>query len=427
MAAPDLTGRDIADTYKDLLQVPNSNAGINTALTAITDGEGTASKLRLSTAAIEAQVTPLLPLGDASKITSGQNGVMIPYYIYPNNPYSDATVARLLGLIRKYRDVPFIVIINPSSGPGTVWDGNYAAFIKVLQAAGAIVCGYVSTTYAGTIAPFRTEAQVKTDIDGWLSIYATTPVNGIFLDEMTWDAAAAYVALYAEYTDYCHNRNLYPVIGNPGTNPQGAYFSTRTSDIIVAHESTPWADVATMETAMMGNYVDGHVDYSYNFRAALVYAAGATLDPFFVRRLGRYVRWMYWTDDVLSPNPWDSLSTHLEEQLSIIADRETPGQGLTLLTRATNTPWDASETVGAYLSLDGNTTMATPTGLIRGRTYQLVARQDATGGRTMAFSAGYKFESGVTLPITATSGKTHVVDFVYDGTSMLARNVAVFS
>lgn len=421
-----LTGRDLADTYKDLLQVSNSNAGITTTLTAVEDGEGTASKLKLSTTAIKCDVAPLLPFGDASKITSGQNGVMIPYYIYPNNPYTDVTVARLLGLIRKYRDVPFIVIINPSSGPGTVWDGNYAAFIRVLQAAGACVCGYVSTTYAGTITPYRTETQVKADIDGWLSIYATTPVNGIFLDEMTWDAAAAYVALYKTYTDYAHDRNLYPVIGNPGTNPQGAYFSTRTSDIIVAHESTAWADTATMETAMMGNYTDGHVDYSYNFRAALVYGQ-TTLDPYFVRRLMRYCRWIYLTDDVLSPNPWDSLSTLLEETLSILADRETPAQGLTLLTYSATPAWDAGETTGAYLSLTGNAVVATPTNLIRGRRYQLVAKQDATGGRTLNFSAGYKFEAAISLPLTATANKTHVVEFVYDGTSMLATNVALFT
>lgn len=418
-----LTGRDLADTYKDLLQISNSNAGITTTLTAIEDGEGTASKLKLSAAAIQADTVPLLPFGDSTKITSGQNGVMIPFYIYPNNPYTDLVVARLLGLIRKYRDVPFIVIINPSSGPGTVWDGNYAAFIKVIQAAGGIVCGYVSTTYAGTITPFRTEAQVKADIDAWLTIYATTPVNGIFLDEMTWDATASYVALYQTYTDYAHARNLYPVIGNPGTNPQGAYFSTRTSDIIVAHEGLPWADTATMETAMGGNYVDGHVDYNYGFRAAMVYGlTAATLDPFFVRRLMRYVRWIYLTDDVLSPNPWDSLSGLLEEQLSIMADRETPAQGMTLLTYGASTTWDASETEGAYVTLTGNTTMATPTNLIRGRKYFLVAKEDATGGRTLDFSAGYKFP-GTTLPLTATSNKTHVVEFVYDGTYMLATSI----
>lgn len=423
----DLTGRDLADTYKDLLQVSNSNAGITTTLTAVEDGEGTASKLLLSTAAIKCETAPLLPFGDSSKLTAGGAGVMIPFYVYPNNPYSDSTVTALLGIIRKYRDIPFIIIINPSSGPGSVWDGNYAAFITVLQGAGATVVGYVSTTYAGTIAPYRTEAQVKADIDAWQTIYATTPVNGIFLDEMTYDATASNIALYKGYTDYCHSRNLYPVIGNPGTNSLGAYESTRTCDIIVVHENTQWADVATMEAAMLGPYVDQHIDYNYGLRCALIYGATAPLDAFFVRRLARAVRWMYWTDDVLSPNPWDAVSGLLEELCSILADKGTPGRGYTVLTYSATPAWDAGETDTAYLSLTGNAVVATPTNALRGRRYRLVAKQDATGSRNLNFSAGYKFEAAISLPLSATANKTHVIDFLFDGTSMLATNVALFT
>lgn len=421
-----LTDRDIADTYKDLLQVSNSNAGINTTLTAVEDGEGTASMLKLSTAAIECQTAPLLPYGHSGKITAGNKGVIIPFYLYPNNPYSDATVARLLNLVRKFNDVPFLIAINPSSGPGSVWDGNYAAFITVLQAAGAYVLGYVSTTYAGTQPVYRTEQQVKADIDAWLSIYATTPVDGIFLDEVTNTAVAEHVALYARYTDYAHSRNLYPVVGNPGANSVGANFSTRTCDITIVHENPAWADTATMETAMLGNYVDGHVDYPTSLRAALIYSASSTLDPYFIRKLLRYVRFIYITDDVL-PNPWDTLSPLLEETLSIVADREIPAHGLTTLTYSATPAWDAGETTGAYLSLTGNAVVATPTNLIRGRRYQLVAKQDATGGRTLNFSADYKFEAAISLPLTATANKTHVIDFTYDGTSMLATNVALFT
>jgi hypothetical protein len=416
-----LTGRDLADTYKDLLQVSNSNAGINTVLTAIEDGEGTASKLKLSSAAIGCDTAPILPSGEATKITSGSRGIILPAYFYPNNPYTDPTCARLLGLIRKFKDVPFLVAVNPEDGPGTVWDGNWSAWIKVLKAAGAYVLGYVSTTYAGTQTPFRTEAQVKADIDQWHTLYSDAKVSGIFLDEQTNDATASYVALYENYTNYCHARNLYPVVGNPGANSVGANFSTRTCDVMIVHEGVAWADVATMETAMSGNYVDGHVDYSPTLRAALIYSASSTIDTFFVRKLLRYVRFIYITDDVL-PNPWDSLSPLLEETLSIVADQDSPGQGITTLTYGATTNWDAGETEGAYVALTGNTSMATPTNLVRGRKYFLIAKEDATGGRTVNFSAGYKFP-GTTLPLTATSNKTHVITFVYDGTSMLATSI----
>ena len=44
----DLTGRAIKDTYKDLLQVSNNNAGVDGTLRNVSDGEGTSSAIQLS-------------------------------------------------------------------------------------------------------------------------------------------------------------------------------------------------------------------------------------------------------------------------------------------------------------------------------------------------------------------------------------------
>ena len=44
-----LTGQTIAGSYKDLLQVSNSNDGVDATARAVSDGEGTASLLYLST------------------------------------------------------------------------------------------------------------------------------------------------------------------------------------------------------------------------------------------------------------------------------------------------------------------------------------------------------------------------------------------
>ena len=48
-----LTGNSVASTYKDLLQVSNSNAGVDATLRTVDDGEGTASALSISSAAIQ--------------------------------------------------------------------------------------------------------------------------------------------------------------------------------------------------------------------------------------------------------------------------------------------------------------------------------------------------------------------------------------
>lgn len=71
-----LTGQQRKNTYKDLLQVSNSNSGIDGTLRAVSDGEGTASKLELSSSAVNvssgfqlggnAVHTPLEALGQVS-------------------------------------------------------------------------------------------------------------------------------------------------------------------------------------------------------------------------------------------------------------------------------------------------------------------------------------------------------------------------
>lgn len=47
-----LTGKTLANTYKDLLQVDNSNNGVDTALRNVKDGEGTSSALYISDDAV---------------------------------------------------------------------------------------------------------------------------------------------------------------------------------------------------------------------------------------------------------------------------------------------------------------------------------------------------------------------------------------
>ena len=48
-----LTGQKIKDSYKDLLQISNSNSGLDSTLRPIEDGEGTVSALYVSTSQIK--------------------------------------------------------------------------------------------------------------------------------------------------------------------------------------------------------------------------------------------------------------------------------------------------------------------------------------------------------------------------------------
>ena len=72
-----LTGKNIKDTFKDLLHVSNSNAGIDGTLRAISDGEGTASRLELSNAAVNVSGVATFQLaGTALTATAAEINVL---------------------------------------------------------------------------------------------------------------------------------------------------------------------------------------------------------------------------------------------------------------------------------------------------------------------------------------------------------------
>lgn len=64
----DLTGQAIKNTYKDLLQVSNSNAGVDTTLRSVEDGEGTGTLVKLSTTATQ--------LGEATLVDRNENEII---------------------------------------------------------------------------------------------------------------------------------------------------------------------------------------------------------------------------------------------------------------------------------------------------------------------------------------------------------------
>ena len=90
--------------------------------------------------------------------------------------------------------------------------------------------------------------------------------------------------------------------------------------------------------------------------------------------------------------------------------------GIATLTDAASIATDASSANTFSVTLSGNRTLATPTNLCPGAVYTWYFRQDATGGRTLAFSSIFRFEGG-TIPTLSTGA--NAVDYMtgqYDGT-----------
>lgn len=65
------------------------------------------------------------------------------------------------------------------------------------------------------------------------------------------------------------------------------------------------------------------------------------------------------------------------------------------------------------LTLNGNKTMAAPTGATEGGIYVLRLRQDATGGRTVSWNSAYKFPDGDEPDLSDDAGDDDILTFVY--------------
>lgn len=62
-----LTGKKPGESYKDLLQLDNSNSGVDGTLRNVKDGDGASTPLQLSTAAVAVTSTPLNTTDVATK------------------------------------------------------------------------------------------------------------------------------------------------------------------------------------------------------------------------------------------------------------------------------------------------------------------------------------------------------------------------
>lgn len=247
-------------------------------------------------------------------VLSQQNaGVLVPMYVYPANVHTNADYNRLIDLKRNFPTVPFRVIINPASGPGTEVDANYTKAIDRLIGAGCVVLGYVSTSYGKVPAE-----TIRADLASWRRMYPR--VQGVFFDEMLYEDTDDAVRRQVANNGLAREMGFWPTVANPGTDTPGRFFEKSAADVIVIHEGGDWPE----ETRLHGDYFGGYADYPPYTRAVLIHSlpdfSGAKL-----AKMKRYARWFYLTpalfraNDPAHANPWNVLSSHLEATCAELA------------------------------------------------------------------------------------------------------------
>jgi len=240
-------------------------------------------------------------------------GIMIPYYAYPTDVYNNTDILSMMDFARKYKTVPIMVILNPSNGAGTVVDGNYTYGIKMLKGAGCTVIGYVSTDYTN-----NSLATVKADIDMWMKLYPDT--EGIFLDEMSWEDDPVKLSYYKELNRYVKSLGMRVTIANPGDNVTEAYIVNECADIFMDWERAEFPSDVDMEQ----KWNNGSSSHSHNKRCGAVYdglldGGWDAANQAIFKKMTEYYGWVYYTEDTTA-NPWDSLSTFMQDMVDIITD-----------------------------------------------------------------------------------------------------------
>jgi hypothetical protein len=227
--------------------------------------------------------------------------VFVPAYFYPSliSPWNDLNAAA--------EQVDVTAIMNPSSGPGTARDPNYADVVDALRDAGGRVIGYVPSGYGQ-----RPLAEVLGDIDRYQNWYS---IDGIFLDEMSNSGAQAVTNYYSHV--YTHVKTIDPsweLVGNPGTNTRETFLTLRIADRLVVSENG-------------GSAYPAYTPSTWNFdhdRSRFIHlihgeSSADNMREFLDLAVSRNAGGIYITDDVL-PNPWDRLPSYWQEELSAISE-----------------------------------------------------------------------------------------------------------
>lgn len=236
---------------------------------------------------------------------SESRGLIIPLYIYPSSIYTNDTYNSIIEIKKQYPSVPVIAVLNPSSGPGTVQDGNYYRAIRRLQGADIICIGYISTSWST-----RDQALVRRDLIYWKRLYPE--IQGIFYDEMTYSDTASEVEYYRNVGQAARDMGYQLIVNNPGAAFAHDYFDENVADIIVGWENSTFPT----STQAKEDWADGIYEYSKLRRALLIHSQSSGYNYSEVNRILADFGWIWITQDMLSPNPWDNFSEYYIKMLN---------------------------------------------------------------------------------------------------------------
>jgi hypothetical protein len=235
--------------------------------------------------------------------------LLVPAYIWP----AGKGLKDWERLIAAADRVPIIAIVNRDSGPGKKVDEKFRALLEHARRSKLTIIGYVPLNYAR-----RPVAGVKTEVDGWLSLYPGV-LSGIFFDEQP--SGPEGVPYVAECSAYVRSRITNArIVSNPGTTCAPEYLTIAGAPTVCLFENKSGIDAYRPLPWQMNFHPGQMAVVLYDVRTAE--AMKRSLREMVRKRAG----FVYVTDDS-GGNPWDRLPSYWDEEVAAVAaaNRRPPG------------------------------------------------------------------------------------------------------
>jgi hypothetical protein len=235
--------------------------------------------------------------------------LLVPAYIWPGGKQ----LKDWDRLIAAADRVPITAIVNKDSGPGKQVDRDFRALLERARRSKLTLVGYVPLKYAK-----RPVADVKADVDRWLSLYPGM-LSGIMFDEQP--SGPEGVPYLTECAAYVRSRiKNARIVSNPGTTCAPEYFAIDGAPTICMYESKTGINAyrppswrTTMHPTQMAVLLYDVSTKNEMWRSLRVMAR---------KRAG----FVYITDDS-GANPWDRLPSYWDEEVAAVeaANRRAAG------------------------------------------------------------------------------------------------------
>jgi hypothetical protein len=245
------------------------------------------------------------PSGTGIKALIPKTGIFTALYMYPSGSGAQWW-QKVYDEKVKHPSVPFVVVFNPSSGPGSYDDTNISNWVNKLRGVGVIALGYTHDDYGA-----RSASSLNSDASKYKNWYNA---DGIFIDEFT--NRAGYESHYSSITSYAKSIGMKMTMGNPGTDVPKSYIGT--VDVINITEGTGYMPISWLQYCVQCSSSSGwHYQYDKRNFAYIRYGI-SSLDTSFEINSSQWVGLLYIHSGNDGNGRWFSLPSYFSTEVATL-------------------------------------------------------------------------------------------------------------